>query len=106
MTTADVALDIEEHVGQSVARRVDPRHEDAHWLRAHAAEHYFRPGLDYEDYAAAYCVGYTGHAQYGGVFEDSEKCLCANWIRIKGDSRLSLDDAMLAMRAAWNRLVP
>ncbi|MBG9387271.1 hypothetical protein [Caenimonas aquaedulcis] len=102
MTTA--MLDHEKDTDVSVAGRVDAAHEDAHWQRAHAAERYFRPGLDYEDYAGAYCVGYTGYAQYGGAFEDAEKSLCANWIRIKGDSRLSLDDAMLAVRAAWSRM--
>jgi len=88
----------------TVLGRDGARDEDAHWERAHRSEHYFKPGLDYEDYAPAYCVGYIGHAQYGGRFEDSERSLCANWERIKGDSRLSLDDALLAMRAAWDRM--
>jgi hypothetical protein len=78
--------------------------EDAHWERAHRRERYFRPGLDYEDYAPAYCVGYIGFAQYGGRFEDAERSLYANWVRIKGDSRLPLEDALLAMRAAWDRM--
>lgn len=78
--------------------------EDGHWEQVHSREPYFKPGLDYEDYAPAYCVGYIGHAQYGGRFEDAERSLCANWERIKGDSRLSLDDALLAMRAAWERM--
>jgi hypothetical protein len=49
-------------------------------------------------------VGYIGYAQYGGSFEDAETWLCANWMRIKGDSRLELDEARLAMRSAWERL--
>jgi hypothetical protein len=101
-TTHDQDHEQESHV--SVAGRVDADHEDAHWLRSHAREHYYKSGLDYEDYAAAYCVGYIGYAQYGGAFEDAEKSLSANWVRIKGDSRLSLDDAMPAVRAAWNRM--
>lgn len=88
----------------AVLSRDGARDEDAHWARAHSREHYYKPGLDYEDYAPAYCVGYIGHAQYGGRFEDAERSLCANWERIKGDSRLSLDDALLAMRAAWDRM--
>ena len=87
-----------------VHHHVGARDEDAHWERAHSREHYYKPGLDYEDYAPAYCVGYIGHAQYGGRFEDAERSLCANWERIKGDSRLSLEDALLAMRAAWDRM--
>lgn len=76
---------------------------DAYWAQAHARESYFRPGLDYEDYAPAYCVGYAGWAQYGGAFEDAQHSLLSNWVRIKGGSRLSADEARLAMRAAWDR---
>jgi hypothetical protein len=76
---------------------------DAYWARTHARENYFRVGLDYEDYAPAYCVGYVGHTQYGGAFEEAEKSLLANWLRIKGDSRLDLDEARMAIRAAWER---
>jgi hypothetical protein len=85
-------------------RRVDPREEDAYWERSYRRECYYKPGLGYEDYAPAYCVGYIGYAQYGGSFEDAETWLCANWMRIKGDSRLELDEARLAMRSAWERL--
>jgi hypothetical protein len=49
-------------------------------------------------------VGYIGHAQYGGEYNDAETSLCANWERIKGDSRLPLDGARQAMRAAWDRM--
>lgn len=83
---------------------VDARQEDAFWQRVYWQERYYSPGLDYEDYAPAYCVGYIGYAQYGGSYDDAEKSLCANWLRIKGDSRLSLDDARKAMRAAWERM--
>ena len=81
--------------------RVRPDLEDAYWQSVYWAQPYYRAGHGYDDYAPAYCVGYIGYAQYGGCFEDAEKSLCANWIRIKGDSRLELDDAMQAIRAAW-----
>ncbi|HSV34444.1 MAG TPA: hypothetical protein VLI46_02745 [Ramlibacter sp.] len=84
--------------------QADAGKEDAYWRRTFRREGYVKPGLDYEDYAPAYCVGYTGYAQYGGDFEQAENSLWANWIRIKGDSRLSPDDARQAMRAAWNRM--
>lgn len=83
---------------------VDPLREDAFWRRAYRRERYYSRALDYEDYAPAYCVGYVGYAQYGGDYEEAEKSLCANWLRIKGDSRLLLDTARLAMRAAWDRM--
>lgn len=83
---------------------VDPREQDTYWEAAHAREHYFRAGLGYEDYAPAYCVGYIGYAQYRCGFDDAEKSLLANWCRIKGDSRLGLEEARCAIRAAWDRV--
>ena len=82
--------------------RVRPDLEDAYWNSVYWAQPHYRAGLSYDDYAPAYCVGYIGYAQYGGCYDDAEKSLCANWLRIKGDSRLELDDAMRAIRAAWD----
>lgn len=95
-------LDTED--AAAVEALVDPREQDIYWEAAHAREQYFRADLGYEDYAPAYCVGYIGYAQYRGSYDDAEKSLLANWLRIKGDSRLTLDDARLAIRAAWDRV--
>ncbi|MDB5872013.1 MAG: hypothetical protein JWQ07_1455 [Ramlibacter sp.] len=84
--------------------RADVRDEDTHWEHAFSRERYYQPGLDYEDYAPAYCVGYIGFVQYGGEFDHAERSLCANWERIKGDSRLSIEEALQAIRAAWDRM--
>ena len=81
---------------------VNAQLEDAYWQSVYFGEPYYRAECSYDDYAPAYCVGYIGYAQYGGKFDDAEKSLCANWIRIKGDSRLSLEEALQAIRAAWN----
>lgn len=83
---------------------LDARCQDDYWSAAYHGEHYFRPGCDYEDYAPAYCVGYVGFAQYGGEYEQAERSLCANWERIKGASRLTMEEAKAAIRAAWDRL--
>lgn len=95
----------QQDMGESVpsVSVVDACQHDAYWERVYWHQSYYNPQLDYEDYAPAYCVGYIGHAQYGGRFEDAERSLCANWERIKGDSRLAQGDALLAMRAAWDR---
>ena len=81
--------------------RLRPELEDAYWQSVYWAQPYYRAELSYEDYAPAYCVGYIGCAQYGGCYEDAEKSLCANWVRIKGDSRLGIEEALQAIRAAW-----
>ena len=82
--------------------RVRPDLEDAYWQSVYWAQPYYRADYSYDDYAPAYCVGYIGHAQYGGCFEDAEKSLCANWLRIKGESRLGIEEALQAIRAAWD----
>jgi hypothetical protein len=78
--------------------------EESFWQTAYSREHYYSPRLEFEDYAPAYCVGCIGCLQYGGSFEEAEKSLWANWERIKGDSRLTPEQARHAMRAAWDRL--
>lgn len=93
---------LEEHEVRTTSL-VEALAHDAYWAKVHARENYFRAELGYEDYAPAYCVGYIGHAQYGGDFTEAEKSLLANWMRIKGDSRLELDEARMAIRAAWER---
>lgn len=85
--------------------REEARREDAFWQRTYWQERYYEDDFEYEDYAPAYCVGYAGCAHYGGDFKDAERCLWANWERIKGDSRLSPQQALPAIRAAWDRLV-
>lgn len=85
-----------------VDNRIDPLVHEAYWQTVFWGEPYYRKECDYEDYAPAYCVGYIGYAQYGGSYADAEKSLCANWLRIKGASRLTLDEALQAIRAAWD----
>ena len=97
----DVMTELEQ---VTVAGRVDPQQEDSYWEHSFSREGYYSAGLAYEAYAPAYCVGYIGYAQYGGSFDDAEKSLCANWLRIKGDSPLSIEQALPAMRAAWDRM--
>jgi hypothetical protein len=103
--TAIIQEDWKEQADEPEIRidgRVDPAREDAYWQQAYWAEPYYRAECGYDDYAPAYCVGYCGYAQYGGRFEDAEKSLCANWFRIKGDSCLEVEEAMQAIRAAWD----
>jgi hypothetical protein len=89
---------------ENALRRYSAQVEDLYWSNNYWKEAYFRPDYDYEDYAPAYCVGYSGCAQYGGCFEEAEKSLCANFCRIKGDSRLSWEEAREPIRAAWARV--
>ncbi len=89
---------------QEATRQFSAQVEDLYWAHNYWKQPYFRADYDYEDYAPAYCVGYSGCAQYGGRFEDAEKSLCANFVRIKGDSRLTWEEAIEPIRSAWARL--
>ena len=95
---------LEAAAEETVLRRYSAQAEDLYWARNHWREPYFRPDYEYEDYAAAYCVGYSGCGQYGGRFEDAEKSLCANFVRIKGDARLTWEEALEPIRSAWARV--
>lgn len=88
----------------AVLRQYSAQVEDLYWARNYWKEPYFRADYNYEDYAPAYCVGYSGCAQYGGCWEDAEKSLVANFIRIKGDSRLTWEEALAPIRSAWSRV--
>lgn len=96
------ALPADPH--ETVLRRFSAQLEDLFWLKNYWKEPYFLADHDYEDYAPAYCVGYSGCAQYGGSFEEAEQSLCANFARIKGDSRLTWEEALGPIKAAWRRV--
>ena len=96
------ALDGE--AGGAMLRAYSAQVEDLYWAGNYWREPYFRADYDYEDYAPAYCVGYSGCAQYGGAFEDATPSLQANFVRIKGDSRLTWEEAIEPIRSAWQRV--
>jgi hypothetical protein len=50
-----LAADFDEQ--STVLGRVDAVQEDEYWRRAFWCERYYSEGLEYEDYAPAYCVG-------------------------------------------------
>jgi hypothetical protein len=105
MPTTTTSLDQQDSAGMRGAPSADMANsEDEYWRLWYWRERYYDQRLDYEDYAPAFRVGYIGYSQYGGKFDDAQLSLCADWERIKGDSRLTLDEALKAMRSAWARL--
>lgn len=91
--------------GKAVAEKIDPTVEDAYWREAHRQEPYYSKQYNYEDYAPAYRVGYSGKAEYQGKsFDDVESNLQSEYDEQRGGSRLGWDRAKDAVRAAWNRV--
>jgi len=91
--------------GKGVAAVVNPQ-EDAYWRGAYRNAAYYAADRSYEDYEPAYRLGYTGRTRYNTrLFDDAEPHLAREWDSIKGTSRLSWNEAKLASRAAWDRIV-
>ena len=83
---------------------INPTAEDAYWRRAFRDEPYYKPELTFDDYGAAFRVGYTGPLRRDGSFTFLEELLREDWNRVKGRSRLSWTEARQATRAAWERV--
>jgi uncharacterized protein (TIGR02284 family) len=80
-----------------------PGEEADYWRSAYGQEPYFEEGRAYEDYAAAYELGWTSQAAYGGEFDIADRLIANDWPLRKGVSTLSWDQARPASRAAWQR---
>lgn len=82
----------------------DPQAEDAYWRGAYNQRPGYVDGLGYDDYAVAYRVGYEGRHRHRGSYEDHAKDLAVEWERVRGESRLTAEQAQTAMRDAWERV--
>ena len=87
-----------------IARAVNPATEDRYWRGAYVNAPYYQSERAYEDYEPAYRLGYYGWSRYGGAFDQAEDRLSHEWKAIKGQSRLTWNEAKEATRAAWDRV--
>lgn len=95
--------------GSAAAEVINPTNEEAYWRAHYANSPHYVDGHDFDqDYHPAYAVGYANRHRYpeNAHFEDHESELHQSWNEVKGDSRLSWDDAKHATKQAWNRLTP
>ena len=89
--------------GKGAAAVVNPQEQDEHWHTAYVSEPYYQSQYQYEDYSPAYRLGYTGPQRYQTTFEAAEPALEHDWETVKGDSRLTWEEARHASHAAWHR---
>ena len=88
--------------GKGVAVVVNPAAEDAYWNGSYSTTPYYVAGRTFDDYAPAYRLGYTSRGRYPS-YEAAERELSNDWARVKGQSRLSWEEATHATRDAWHR---
>jgi hypothetical protein len=93
--------------GKAIAERINPAHEEEYWRNEFPTRPYVtQSGYGWEDYAPAYRVGYARYPEYHGRrFEEVEPELSREWEQARGTSRLSWDEARVATRDAYERLV-
>jgi hypothetical protein len=90
--------------GRGVAAAVNPAVEDGHWREAYTTAPYYVAGRTYDDYGPAYALGYNGRSRYDGTFDGAEQNLSSDWETVRGQSRLTWQEATHATRAAWDRV--
>ena len=86
---------------------INPTAEDAHWRSSYNTASYYKPGYDYDtDYRNAYSYGYAAREHYTGRQWDDrlETELSRDWAKVKGQSRLTWEQAKYAVKDAWNRV--
>ena len=93
--------------GTAAGEAFNPSLHDIYWRDAYLREPYYKDDYTYGDYAPAYRTGYESAGRYLGQnmrFDDVETELRANYERVKGNSRLTWENAKDAVRAAWHRV--
>jgi hypothetical protein len=92
------------YAGKAAAELIDPTAEDAYWRENHPAQPYAF-GKPFEDYQAAYRLGYESyHRHTGRTFDEAEPHLRAEYEESAGRNAIAWDHAVPATRAAWNRV--
>ncbi len=91
--------------GDSIAEAVNPTEYDDYWRREYKRASYYRDGMDWEDYAPAYGLGYhAGTRLRNRRFSEVENDMEQAWEKAKGKSRLAWKDAKEATRDGWHHV--
>lgn len=89
--------------GKAVAESIDPTVELAYWEKNLVGREYYNPAYNFSDYEPAYRLA---SERYDATrkFEDIEESLRRDWDSVKANSRLTWEQARLAVRDAWLRM--
>ena len=104
-TAAGVAVGAAQAlVGRRPAPDGDGITEELYWREHYAAEPYYDPTFQFEDYLQAWRTGWEGRTKYAGrTFDQALRQLEADFHWNRGKSRLLWDQARDAVRAAYER---
>lgn len=83
----------------------DFKEEEAYWREHHAGQSYADQNRSFEDYAAAYRMGYDAAVKHRGKnFEDIEDDVALDYAKAHPGDALPWDHARPAVKAAWDRM--
>lgn len=89
-------------LGHRISEQADPRDSVAHFKDIYESMSYYERGMEWKDYEPAYRLGLESYGSRGGqAFSDVEAALGARWLKVRGDSRLSWDQARAAAEHVW-----
>ncbi|MEC5384903.1 hypothetical protein VVD49_04170 [Uliginosibacterium sp. H3] len=76
---------------------------DSHWRDRFAREPYYEDGLAYDDYAPAYHLGAAARIRHPQAsFEEAEAAMEAEYMGLRGESKLAWERASKAARASFH----
>lgn len=89
-------------VGHRMAESADPSDSVGHFEDIYPRMGYYVDGMDWSDYEPAYRFGLETYKTRGGQeFSDIEAALGARWLKIRGGSRLTWDQARGPVEHVW-----
>lgn len=89
--------------GMTLQDGLKPESELKFWQENFTSRYYFSEERNWKDFELAYLVGIYFY-EFGKDYEELRASIQARWLEVKGDSRLSWDEASDAARDAWKRL--
>ena len=90
---------------RSEPRTAEPANEELYWREHFAAEPYVEAAYQFEDYLPAWRTGWEGRGKYPGRgFDDVLRDLEGDFYWNRGQSRLTWQQALPAVRAGWEHV--
>lgn len=89
--------------GKQVAESIDPTVELAYWKENYRSRPYYDATLPYSEYETVYRFAAENYRK-DCQFNDCESDLRARWEKTNPRSKLTWENAKLAMQDAWHRI--
>ncbi len=91
-------------IGGSMADKANVTEDEKYWSEHWQDRPYVRADRSWDDYLAAFRMGWESHEKYSGRdFSQIEDELKREWDQNRGGSKLSWDEARNACCDAWGR---